>query len=83
MKGGSYRPGHPGSGWLCYPGKLKRDPPGRGIGVLDQFRMALLSGEVETEIGTGLARIHSSGSGWLCYPGKLKHGNVGRLVGFD
>ena len=42
-----------GSGWLCYPGKLK---PPCVVGLLhclaQEFRMALLSGEVETRVPT-------------------------------
>ena len=50
-RGGHRQPhqAHDGSGWLCYPGKLK--PVGlSGIfgGLELRFRMALLSGEVET-----------------------------------
>ncbi len=37
-----------------------------------QFRMALLSGEVETPEGIGRNGPCWRGSGWLCYPGKLK-----------
>ena len=37
-----------GSGWLCYPGKLKRWGGLRIAAVSLSFRMALLSGEVET-----------------------------------
>ena len=38
-----------GSGWLCYPGKLKPVEPDLLAGpALLVFRMALLSGEVET-----------------------------------
>ena len=37
-----------GSGWLCYPGKLKLGRGGAGGGLHGGFRMALLSGEVET-----------------------------------
>ena len=37
-----------GSGWLCYPGKLKRRCLVRSWAGSCTFRMALLSGEVET-----------------------------------
>ena len=37
-----------------------------------KFRMALLSGEVETHVASRSARALELGSGWLCYPGKLK-----------
>ncbi len=43
----------PGSGWLCYPGKLKRRDHQHRQPCLRWFRMALLSGEVET-----LAALH-------------------------
>ena len=39
---------HRGSGWLCYPGKLKPDLRSADLSGADLFRMALLSGEVET-----------------------------------
>ncbi len=38
------------SGWLCYPGKLKPcDLPISDLKPVSRFRMALLSGEVETQ----------------------------------
>ena len=38
-----------GSGWLCYPGKLKPVGQADDLQIADGwFRMALLSGEVET-----------------------------------
>ncbi len=42
----------PGSGWFCYPGKLK--PRRSGAAARQRrggFRMVLLSGEVETRPG--------------------------------
>ena len=39
------------SGWLCYPGKLRREVRQADPGRAGRFRMALLSGEVETLIG--------------------------------
>ena len=51
--------GHPhphppkgGSGWLCYPGKLKLCGTGRQNWGQKKFRMALLSGVVETTPGS-------------------------------
>ncbi len=38
----------PGSGWLCYPGKLKHEVHAGPSRPALLFRMALLSGEVET-----------------------------------
>ena len=39
-----------GSGWFCYPGKLKRKPsPATSPSPRGRFRMVLLSGEVETD----------------------------------
>ena len=38
----------PGSGLLCYPGKLKLQQIGADAAGTQQFRIALLSGEVET-----------------------------------
>ena len=37
-----------------------------------RFRMALLSGEVETLGAVALSRPLALSSGWLCYPGTLK-----------
>ncbi len=62
-----------GSGWLCYPGKLKRLELVWVWLTTAQFRMALLSGEVETD-GSTTTSTADLGSGWLCYPGKLKLG---------
>ena len=38
------------------------------------FRMALLSGEVETVGDERPGALITLSSGWLCYPGKLKPG---------
>ena len=38
-----------GSGWFCYPGKLKRFYCQYGFRICTRFRMVLLSGEVETQ----------------------------------
>ncbi len=62
-----------GSGWLCYPGKLKPSGPQLGGSGSGMFRMALLSGEVETTVRkSALKTTRPDRSGWLCYPGKLK-----------
>ena len=60
------------SGWLCYPGKLKLHAQKARRSAQLAFRMALLSGEVETRPIPCLRGAMSSRSGWLCYPGKLK-----------
>ena len=44
------------SGWLCYPGKLKHPLAHVPLAPLRRFRMALLSGEVETGAAMRWAR---------------------------
>ena len=40
-----------GSGWFCYPGKLKQSRKAHiALAVSTVFRMVLLSGEVETRV---------------------------------
>ena len=63
-----------GSGWLCYPGKLKHGQAhdavvvdGVGSGWLCYPGKLKQHGSIS---GNGHAVV--KGSGWLCYPGKLK-----------
>ncbi len=42
--------------------------------------MALLSGEVETDLTVLPTLVDGAGSGWLCYPGKLKLIALGVLL---
>ena len=61
----------PGSGWFCYPGKLK---PGAGGGHCprQQFRMVLLSGEVETRSSLGPSQRSRWVPDGFAIRGKLK-----------
>ena len=64
---------HPRSGWLCYPGKLKRVRVGGLCELLPQSSGWLCyPGKLKlNHVGT-YHPAKQEGSGWLCYPGKLK-----------
>ncbi len=60
-----------GSGWLCYPGKLKQASPVASIVPTMGSGWLCYPGKLK-HASASLAGMGSTSSGWLCYPGKLK-----------
>ncbi len=63
-----------GSGWLCYPGKLKLVEGDGGFGFGERGSGWLCYPGKLKPGAQGPEAAELQGSGWLCYPGKLKHG---------
>ncbi len=62
-----------GSGWLCYPGKLKLSGTLTGTLTLASSGWLCYPGKLKLGTEEWLRLIPGPGSGRLCYPGKLKH----------
>ena len=61
-----------GSGWLCYPGKLKHGLVCRWSQVVGGSGWLCYPGKLKPAFGKKVRAAFVQGSGWLCYPGKLK-----------
>jgi len=74
-----------GSGWFCYPGKLKLEVGPVEAGPVEGSGWFCYPGKLKPS-GSTAQRDLILGSGWFCYPGKLKlllkQGQLDALVRF-